>query len=131
MTTTLPVLDISRFHAGPDERTAFVAELRAVLHDHGFFYLTGHNVPEPLIAALKALSRAFFALPETEKLAIEMVKSPHFRGYNRAGLERTRGEQDWREQIDFNTEGTPRPGGTDPWSRLHGPNQWPDGLPDL
>lgn len=34
-----------------------------------------------------------------------MVKSPHFRGYNRAGYERTRGQQDWREQLDINTEG--------------------------
>jgi len=129
--TTLPVLDVSRFHAGPEARAAFVDELRSVLHDHGFFYLSGHGVPETLTSDLKRLSRAFFALPEADKLAVEMVKSPHFRGYNRAGLERTRGEQDWREQIDFNTEGTPRPGGADPWSRLHGPNQWPEALPDL
>ena len=129
--TSLPVLDFSRFHAGPEARTDFVAELRDILHGHGFFYLSGHGVPEDLITRLKSLTRAFFALPEAEKLKIEMVKSPHFRGYNRAGLERTRGEQDWREQIDFNTEGTPLPDATDPWGRLHGPNQWPDALPGL
>ena len=131
VTKTLPVLDISRFHAGPEARAAFVAELRNVLHDHGFFYLSGHNVPEALISDLKKLSRSFFALPEADKLAIEMVKSPHFRGYNRAGLERTRGQKDWREQIDFNTEREADPAGSNPWSRLYGPNQWPEALPDL
>jgi hypothetical protein len=51
-------------------------------------------------------------------LAIEMVNSPHFRGYNRAGYEHTRGKPDWREQVDigperpalpFDPEAPPRP----------------------
>lgn len=68
-----------------------------------------------------------------EKLKIEMIKSPHFRGYNRAGQERTRGEQDWREQLDINTEGTAAEigPGTPPWKWLQGPNQWPEALPEL
>ena len=86
MTTQLPVLDISRFHAGPEARAAFVDELRAVLHEHGFFYLKGHDVPEELTARLKSLARSFFALPEAEKLKIEMVRSPHFRGYKDSGI---------------------------------------------
>ena len=131
--TALPTLDISLFHAGPAERATFIARLREVLHDHGFFYLTGHGVPQDLTDRLAAASRKFFALPLDEKLKIEMVRSPHFRGYNRAGYERTRGEQDWREQIDFNTEGTPVEigPGTPSWKRLHGPNQWPEAVPEL
>lgn len=66
--TSLPVLDFSRFHAGPEARADFVAELRDILHGHGFFYLSGHGVPEDLITRLKSLTRAFFALPEAEKL---------------------------------------------------------------
>lgn len=132
-TANLPVLDASRFHGSPTERAAFVADLRAILHDHGFFYLTGHGVPQTLIDGLVAAAKAFFALPLEEKLKIEMVRSPHFRGYNRAGLEYTRGEQDWREQIDFNTEGVARPIGPDSpgWARLYGPNQWPEAIPEL
>jgi isopenicillin N synthase-like dioxygenase len=38
--------------------------------------------------------KRLFALPVKEKLKIEMVKSPHFRSYNRAGQEHTRGERD-------------------------------------
>ncbi|WP_377298661.1 isopenicillin N synthase family dioxygenase [Rhizobium sp. SGZ-381] len=132
-TSHLPFVDISRFSKGPEERARFVAELRAILHDHGFFYLTGHGVDPKLIADVVATSKRFFALPEKDKLEIEMVKSPHFRGYNRAGLERTRGEQDWREQVDVNNESDPLPIGPDTpaWARLVGPNQWPSALPEL
>ena len=58
--------------------------------------------------------------------------SPHFRGYNRAGLERTRGALDWRKQFDIGAERPAR----SPWTglpptRLQGPNQWPAALPKL
>ncbi|GAC1043596.1 isopenicillin N synthase family dioxygenase [Rhizobium sp. No.120] len=131
--TSLPTLDLQRFYASPSDRQAFVAELRKVLYDHGFFYLTGHGVDPKLIADVVATAKRFFALPLEEKLKIEMVKSPHFRGYNRAGQERTRGEQDWREQLDINTESAPFEidPDTPAWRRLQGPNQWPEALPEL
>lgn len=130
---TLPFVDISRFHAGPAERETFVADLRTILHDHGFFYLTGHGVDPDLIANVVATAKRFFALPLEQKLEIEMVKSPHFRGYNRAGAEHTRGEKDWREQLDINTEGEAVANVPEdqPWLHLRGPNQWPDALPEL
>ncbi len=132
-TAHLPFVDISQFHAGPAARERFIADLTRVLHDHGFFYLTGHGVDPKLIEDVIATSKRFFALPLEEKLKIEMVKSKHFRGYNRAGYERTRGQQDWREQVDINTEGEPveiTPE-TPAWKRLLGPNQWPEALPEL
>lgn len=129
----LPILDLSRFNASPGSRLEFVADLRRVLHDHGFFYLVGHGVPPELIADVFAAAKRFFALPEKDKLEIEMVNSPHFRGYNRAGLEHTRGKQDWREQIDVNTESEAIELTSDmpAWKRLIGPNQWPSALPEL
>ncbi|SMC94951.1 non-haem dioxygenase, N-terminal [Rhizobium sp. RU36D] len=133
ITAQLPFVDISRFHGSAQERQAFIEDLKVILHDHGFFYLVGHGVDPQLIAEVVAASKRFFALPLEEKLKIEMVKSPHFRGYNRAGYERTRGQQDWREQLDINTEGEPVEIGPDTpaWKRLFGPNQWPDALPEL
>ena len=128
----LPTIDFSRFYGTAAERDGFITALARILHDHGFFYLTGHGVPQRLIDDVLATSKRFFALPQEEKLSIEMVKSSHFRGYNRAGYERTRGEQDWREQLDINTEGDPVDAGPQtPWNRLHGPNQWPQALPEL
>ncbi|MBM4412885.1 MAG: isopenicillin N synthase family oxygenase, partial [Chloroflexi bacterium] len=83
MTTTytqLPVLDLGRLEGNPQERDAFLAELRTTAYDLGFFYVTGHGVPQALIDNTIAVAKEFFALPEAEKLAIEMVNSPHFRG---------------------------------------------------
>jgi isopenicillin N synthase-like dioxygenase len=72
-------------------------------------------------------------LPEAEKQAIAMLNSPHFRGYNRAASELTRGRPDWREQIDIGAERAALLLGPDspPWARLQGPNQWPAALPRL
>ena len=107
--------------------------MRHAVRDVGFFYLTGHGIPQRLIDNVLQVSRRFFALPEADKLKIEMVNSPHFRGYNRVGQERTQGQRDWREQVDIGSEAPalPRNKGLPGWSRLQGPNQWPSALPEL
>ncbi|HWA42099.1 MAG TPA: 2-oxoglutarate and iron-dependent oxygenase domain-containing protein [Hypericibacter adhaerens] len=130
---TLPTLDLARLDAGPSERQAFLEELRETARELGFFYLTGHGISPSLINEVLTLSRRFFDLPEADKLSIEMVNSPHFRGYNRAGLEHTRGLPDWREQIDIGAEreALPFDRSAPPWTRLQGPNQWPAALPGL
>ena len=132
-TESLPILDISRFDRGSGKRSTFLAELRAAARGPGFFYLTGHGIAPGLIGDLRRLARRFFALPEADKLAIAMVNSPHFRGYNRAGLEHTRGRPDWREQIDIGPERQVARLEPDApaWTRLQGPNQWPEALPEL
>jgi len=129
----VPQLDLRGFDSGESQRAQFLAELRIAAHDVGFFYLVGHGVEAPLLHDLLDSAKHFFALPEADKLAIEMIHSPHFRGYNRVASERTRGMPDWREQIDIGPERAvvPRAAGSPPWSRLRGPNQWPAALPRL
>ncbi|HYB35068.1 MAG TPA: 2-oxoglutarate and iron-dependent oxygenase domain-containing protein [Mycobacterium sp.] len=124
--TELPVVDL---RADPDELRHF---LRAAAHEVGFFYLTGHDVPERLTRRMLEVARRFFALPQADKDAIAMVHSPHFRGYTRLGGELTRGGADWREQIDIGPErpSVGGPGKPDYWW-LQGPNQWPAALPEL
>ena len=90
---SLPILDLSRLDAGPEAAAAFRDDLRAATHDVGFFYLTGTGISPELEARLHRAARDFFALPEADKLAIENVKSPHFRGYTRVGGERTQGKR--------------------------------------
>jgi isopenicillin N synthase-like dioxygenase len=82
---SLPVLDFSRLDPGEEAAAAFRNELRAVTHEVGFFFLIGHRVDPKLTADLLAASRAFFELPAEQKLAIENVHSPQFRGYTREG----------------------------------------------
>ena len=104
--------------------------LREVTHTTGFFYLVGHGVPAELVAELHTTAREFFALPDQDKLAIELARSPHFRGYSRVGGELTNGAVDWREQIDFGPEADVTDGAAGPqW--LRGPNQWPPAIPAM
>jgi len=129
---SLPVLDLSRLDAGPEAAAAFRYDLRRATHDVGFFYLTGTGVSPELEARLLRAARDFFALPEADKLAIENVQSPHFRGYTRVGGERTQGRVDWREQIDIGPERTAVTDAAAPdYARLIGPNLWPEAQPEL
>lgn len=126
----LPILDLSLLDQGPDAAAQFRDDLRAATHDVGFFYLTGTGVSPELFDRLHRAARDFFDLPEEDKLTIENVKSPHFRGYTRTGGERTQGKVDWREQIDIGPERAPVTDGP-AFNRLTGPNLWPTAQPEL
>ena len=117
----LPVLDLS---SADDDPVAFRTALREAAHTTGFFYLTGHGVPEEQIAEILGLAREFFALPVERKNEISQLSSPQFRGYSRIGGELTNGAVDWREQIDIGPERETIPGAEGYW-RLQGPNLWP------
>src|ERR1700694_8717 len=130
-TTALPVVDLR------DDAAHLRERLRTVAHEVGFFYLTGHGVPDALAQRMLAAARRLFALPQGDKDAVAMVRrpprdavamvrSPHFRGYTRLGGELTRGAVDWREQIDIGPQRTPigGPGGPG-YLWLQGPKQWP------
>jgi isopenicillin N synthase-like dioxygenase len=127
--TTLPEVDLRHPAGQLRER------LREAAHDVGFFYLTGHGVPGELTDRVLAAARRLFALPQADKDAVAMVRSPHFRGYTRLGGELTGGEVDWREQIDIGPERAPADmeagAGQPDYLWLQGPNQWPAGLPEL
>jgi isopenicillin N synthase-like dioxygenase len=124
--TALPVVDL-RTDAGRLHES-----LREAAHEVGFFYLTGHDVPDALAGRVLEAARRLFELPQADKDAVAMVRSPHFRGYTRLGGELTRGEVDWREQIDIGPERARIGGpGTPDYLWLQGPNQWPAGLPEL
>lgn len=133
MPRIVPVLDLSRLEQGASEYRTFLLDLRTAARDVGFFYLSGHGISTSEIDDVLDASRRFFALPESDKLAIEMVKSQQFRGYTRAGGELTKGAADWREQLDIGVERQPiaQGPGIAPWTRLQGPNQWPSALPEL
>ena len=126
----LPLLDIGDLDAGSRAARRFREDLRAATHEVGFFHLR-HRIPAEVTGELFDLSRRFFALPEAEKMAIEMTRSPWFRGYTRTGGERTQGRVDWREQIDIGAEREASTVSEPPYLRLDGPNQWPEALPEL
>lgn len=113
---SLPILDFSQLQGDSAQQRAFLDKLSAAARDVGFFYLINHGVDASLSAQVQQQARHFFSLSEEARQQVSMIHSPHFRGYNRAGSERTRSAPDWREQFDIGAERPAlslQPG--DPW----------------
>lgn len=115
---SVPVLDARLLDAGPHARARFIEALLSASRDTGAFQLE-HCAPHGLLADALDTARALFALPPEEKDALDIARSPHFRGFSRM-----RNGRDWREQLHLGREEPPTPGG-DPL-RLQGPNLWPE-----
>ncbi len=118
-------------YSDPADKAAFLADLRHAARDIGFFYLINHGVDDALQYEVQRQSQRFL-LSMRRRKQVAMIHS-HFRGYNRAASELTRGQPDWREQFDIGAE---RPALTlsddaPRWQRLQGPNLWPAALPSL
>ncbi len=128
--TELPVLDLALLDEGEVGAEAFRAALRTATHELGFFSLVGHGIPDDVTARVFDEAARFFALPTDDKHSVEMLRSPHFRGYTRAGGELTQGQVDWREQIDVAAERAASEDGP-AYLRLEGPNLWPAAQPSL
>lgn len=125
---TLPVISLTSLDS--DEG---LAQLRRAASDVGFFYLIDHGLSDDAQQEYLALSRAFFQLPAEEKQSVDMIHSPHFRGYNAMGNEMTAGRLDAREQFDWMNEELALSAGQlkHPWQKLIGPNLWPSAMPIL
>jgi isopenicillin N synthase-like dioxygenase len=130
----LPVIDMTPLSGRADVagRSRVAEQIAAACEAHGFFYLVGHGIPRSVLDDLDAASRAFFALPEAEKLVIAMSRGGRaWRGYFPVGGELTSGRPDLKEGIYLGTElaaDHPRVRAGVP---LHGANLWPGQVPDL
>jgi isopenicillin N synthase-like dioxygenase len=80
-TTSLPVIDIAGLAGDLAARRAVAQKLRAACIDTGFFYIERHGAPSSLIEEVFGQSRAFFALPMEQKLALSMAHSRCRHGY--------------------------------------------------
>lgn len=129
--TKLPILDISKLRMGVGTKETGI-ELRDICHNQGFCYLVGHGL-EAQNNEIANVAGEFFKLPFEEREALAIGNSPHFRGYTFLGDERTKGQADWRDQMDFADENlAPNLSANDPaWLNLRGPNQWPKNLPTM
>lgn len=129
---SLPVIDISGL-ASPDPaaRGAVGAELRAACLEHGFFYCTGHGVPQGLIDAAMEQTRALFDLPDAAKQAVDKALSPCNRGYEALGGQTLQpgALPDRKEGYYIGEELGPLDPRVQQGKFNHGPNQWPAGLP--
>ncbi|KJH81652.1 MULTISPECIES: 2-oxoglutarate and iron-dependent oxygenase domain-containing protein [Pseudomonadaceae] len=84
----LPVIDIAPLYATDENGWNEIAQqIDAACRDWGFFYIRNHPIDAARICELKARAQSFFALPEAEKLAIDITKSRHHRGYGAIATE--------------------------------------------
>jgi isopenicillin N synthase-like dioxygenase len=130
----LPVIDVSPLLSdGQATTTAAVAEqIQIACRDRGFFYVTGHGVPDGLLADLADASAEFFGLPLADKMEIAMDRGGRaWRGYFPVGAELTSGRPDQKEGLYFGAELAD----DDPRVRaglpLHGRNLFPRQVPRL
>src|ERR1700704_2637367 len=80
MSATIPVIYIGGCLAGrPEALAAAAREVHDALTTVGFFVLTGHDVPMPLIERTFAEARRFHALAMDKKLALKL--NEHNNGY--------------------------------------------------
>ena len=121
--TSVPALNYALI-SSPDTRAVFIRQLQHALIDVGFLYLEHPPVPDALFDQVIAYLPRVFGLPQERKDALRMANSPHFLGYSRLGVERTKGAADQREQFDFATplECAWKPGEPE-YRRLWGPSQ--------
>ena len=131
MRDTIRVVDIADYLAGrPGGRGVAAREVHDALTTTGFFILTGHGVPQPLVARIFAEARRFHALPMEKKLALKL--NEHNNGYMVMGRYAVRtstlnnnDQGDLNEAFFMKRE---RPPG-DPLllsgRRFLGPNRWP------
>ena len=128
----LPVIDVGPLGAGGPEEAAVSRAIDDACRRFGFFYVTGHGVPDDHQARLDAEARSFFALPEGAKRAVAMERGGRaWRGWFPLEGELTSGRPDRKEGFYFGAERGP----TDPRVRagipLHGPNLFPAEVPGL
>lgn len=128
MNATLPVISMTSLNS-----TAGLSKLRQAASEVGFFYLVDHGIEAAQQQDYLALSKAFFALSTQAKQQVDMIHSPHFRGYNAVGSEMTAGRLDAREQFDWMNEEQALAAAQlrYPWQKLIGPNLWPTAMPAL
>lgn len=130
--STLPIIDISGLTStGAADRLAVARELRSACLEKGFFYVKNHGIPEDLVARVFAEAETFFALPLSEKQAIDKMRSKANRGYEhlRAQTLEPGAPPDLKEGFYIGPEHAPDDPRTLAGKFNHGPNQWPAGLP--
>jgi isopenicillin N synthase-like dioxygenase len=126
----IPILDISPATGGAG-RAQVAGQLAQMLERVGFLYVAGHAVAPGLVAAMRAQSQAFHALPLAEKMKLKLDRN--FRGYipiNTSTIVTssvatvTRPNQS--ESLMLMHEVAPDDPRAVAGAPLQGPNQWPD-----
>lgn len=86
----IPVVDLRDHDAGGAARAGFVEALGRGLERWGFVAVTGHGLPDALLADAYAVAAQVFALPMADKLACERPATGRQRGYTPFEIEKAK-----------------------------------------
>lgn len=129
----VPVIDIAPFyHGGAEGRLHVGREIDRACTDIGFLTIVGHPVSEALVKRTYDTSKAFFDLPEPEKMKVRRPTPEQVRGYSPLcdeGLSYSLDEPtpgDLKESLSIGPVDVPA---NDPY--FHGPAAGPHFAPNL
>ena len=88
MRSIVPVIDIGGWASGsPEQRAEIAAAVDAACRDVGFLQITGHGIPEDVIARVLVAMDEYFDLPVEEKVETSTPRPEVNRGYAAIGEE--------------------------------------------
>jgi len=129
---TIPIIDISSsFSASLAIRQAVAAQIRTACTTSGFFYITGHGVPESSRQKILHQSERFFReLSREQKEDLHTNKSSLGYGWEPGEYTSLAGDLESKEAFNFGyEEGLDRTGGDGEYRNLDGSkecgNMWP------
>jgi isopenicillin N synthase-like dioxygenase len=84
----LPIIDIAPLYSDDEHAWQGVAtQIDQACREWGFFYIKGHPISAERIEQVVSSAQRFFALPQAEKLRIDITQSRHHRGYGAIATE--------------------------------------------
>jgi isopenicillin N synthase-like dioxygenase len=119
--SAIPIVSL----AGPERGDAIIFGIGKACETAGFFYVVDHGVPHDAIDGIFAAARDFFALPQSARDAIDVHRSPNFRGYVPAGFKGAGVPLRKLEAFQIMLDLGPDDADVRAGSVLHGPNIWP------
>ena len=132
--SSIPVIDFEPILSDdPAERMKVGLAVRKACTEVGFFYATGHGVPQEVINATLGAAKEFFNKPLDEKLKVNIANSPNMRGYTELLGENTAKENfgDVHEGFDLALDLPADDPDVIAGVYGYGPNQWPEGMPEF
>ncbi|MFT2112554.1 isopenicillin N synthase family dioxygenase [Marinomonas sp. 2405UD68-3] len=101
---SIPLIDFLHLKSNDlDIQNHAIQKLDRACREVGFFYLVNTSIEKSEVNGLMSSAKAFFALPQSEKEAIDIKHSSNHRGYGKIGEEQLNevNQADWKETFDM------------------------------
>lgn len=126
----VPVLDLSDWLDGGNP-TQLIEQLKDACTKTGFFYVSGHGVPQQVIDDVFEATRRYFNLPYDARMA-DLMDERFRRGFMPYGINQHAGfKPDLKESYEFGIDLPLDDPDVAAGRPLHGPNQWSEQAPWL